>query len=368
MAAGSRIRIGVIGANPAYGWSPMAHLPALRSLPEFDLAAVCTAHAETARASAEKFGVKLAYHDYQKMLREAELTAVAIIVRVPKHYELAAAALDAGKHVFVEWPLGATLAETIELAARARSKGVRSMVGLQGRFAPQIARLHQLIAEGYAGEVVTSRMTQYAPGALQRPSDRTWQRDRQLGATTLTIVAGHALDYFCHAVGEFREVSAAVSTQVKQWHEVDTGRDVDVTAPDNVLVSGRLENGAAASVHVASVPWHGGGYRIQVFGRAGSLFVTQPGPGYGWISGLQLSGARSDDKAVAEIKCDENGDIPAAVPPGAPRNIARLYRAFARAIATDQSVGPDFDQAVRRYTLLDAIQRASDTGVRQVVL
>lgn len=345
----------------------MAHLPALRSLPEFELAAVCTAHPETARVSADKFGVRLAYHDYQKMLREAELAAVAIVVRVPKHYELAVAAIEAGKHLFVEWPLGATLAETRELAALARSRRVRSMVGLQGRFAPQIARLRKMIAEGYVGEVATARMSQYASGALQRPSDRTWQRDRQLGATTLTIVAGHALDYFCHAVGEFKEVSAVVSTQVEQWHEVDTGRNVDVTAPDNVLLSGKLKNGATASVHVASVPWHGDGYRIQVFGRGGSLFVTQPGPGYGWISGLRLMGGKSEDKGVAEVVCDDDGDIPAVVPSGAPRNVARLYRAFAKAIATEQPIGPDFDEAVRRYLLLDMIQRSSDTGVKQMV-
>ena len=51
-----KLKIGIIGANVGYGWSPRAHLPALLAMPDFELAAVCTAHEETARESAAKFG------------------------------------------------------------------------------------------------------------------------------------------------------------------------------------------------------------------------------------------------------------------------------------------------------------------------
>jgi predicted dehydrogenase len=65
-----------------------------------------------------------------------------------------------------------------------------------------------------------------------------------------------------------------VSTQVPQWHETDTDRLVDVSAPDTILVSGKLANGAVASVHVASVPWHGSGMKVEVYGREGTLVAT----------------------------------------------------------------------------------------------
>ena len=52
----NKLRVGIIGANVDYGWSPRAHLPALLAMPDFEVVAVCTAHEETARESAAKFG------------------------------------------------------------------------------------------------------------------------------------------------------------------------------------------------------------------------------------------------------------------------------------------------------------------------
>ena len=131
--AADRIRLGVIGANVEYGWTPRAHMPALANIPDFEIAAVCTAHEDTARQSAETFGVPLAFHDHREMLRQADLDAVAVVVRVPLHRQLTMDALEAGKHVYTEWPLGANLPEAREMADLARRRGVHTMVGLQGR-------------------------------------------------------------------------------------------------------------------------------------------------------------------------------------------------------------------------------------------
>ena len=122
----NKLRVGVIGANVDYGWAPRTHLPALLALPEFELAAVCTAHEETARASAEKFGAPLAFHDHQEMVRHPDIDVVAVVVRVPLHHRLTMDALEAGKHVFVEWPLGANLQEAQEMADLAHARGVRT--------------------------------------------------------------------------------------------------------------------------------------------------------------------------------------------------------------------------------------------------
>jgi hypothetical protein len=73
-----RIRVGLVGADAAgQGWAPLSHLPALRLLPEYELAAVCTAHADTAAAAAAKYGVGRAFHDYKTLVREADEFAEA---------------------------------------------------------------------------------------------------------------------------------------------------------------------------------------------------------------------------------------------------------------------------------------------------
>ena len=364
--AEDRLRLGVIGANASQGWAPRAHLPALLALPEIELAAVCTAHESTARESAEMFGARMAFHDHREMLDRKDIDAVAVLVRVPKHHGLTMDALAAGKHVFTEWPLGADLAEAEEMAALARARGVRTMVGLQARCSPALLRMRELIDEGYVGEVLAGHMARFSAGVLTRTSDRTWQSDRALGATNLSIMFGHSIDALAMCLGEPNDVSAIVSTQVTQWLESDTGRMVDVTNPDNILINGTLTSGAVMSAHIAAIPWHDDGFRLQVYGREGTIVAT--GPENPQIGRVRLSGGRKDDSGLEELPIPERLTwVPNAVPEGPAFNVAQMWRRFAESIRTGEPAEPDFDSAVKRHRVLEAVQRASDTGVRQSV-
>ena len=212
-----KIRLGIIGANIHRGGAPRAHLPAIVASPEFELTAVCTTRMESAEESRQKYGAKLAFDDYHKMLAHPEIDAVAVVLRVPTHYQITKDALNAGKHVFTEWPLGATVEEATELADLAKTKGLRAVVGLQSRAAPAILHMKELVEDGYVGEIISCSMRLIRGGVLERPSGRTWPRDNELGAHTLTIAAGHSIDALRFVAGEFSEVSSIVSTQVDQW-------------------------------------------------------------------------------------------------------------------------------------------------------
>jgi predicted dehydrogenase len=107
--------------------------------PDVELTAVCTSRPESAEASARQYGAKLAFHDYRDMLACPDIDAVAIVLRVPSHYEPTRDAIQAGKHVFTEWPLGKDTAEAVELAALAKQQGVQAIVGLQARAAAGVA-------------------------------------------------------------------------------------------------------------------------------------------------------------------------------------------------------------------------------------
>src|SRR3990172_5458312 len=169
------VRVGLIGAGGR--WGPGAHVPALKGVSEAELYAVCTAHAETARAAADKFGVTRAYGSDKALNADAGGEAVDVAVRVPAHYELCKNAIEAGKHVFCEWPLGANTKEAEELAALARKKNLRTMVGLQRRAAPPFLYMRELIREDYVGQVLAVNMTLMNSGVLTRTSDRTWPRE-----------------------------------------------------------------------------------------------------------------------------------------------------------------------------------------------
>jgi predicted dehydrogenase len=357
----NKIRLGFVGANVRSNWSSQSHFPALLASPDVELTAVCTTRPESAEEARQAFGAKLAFHDFRAMAASPEIDAVAVVVRVPAHYEPTRAAIEAGKHVYTEWPLGRTTAEAEELTALARSRGVQTTVGLQARVSPTLLYMKEQIEAGYVGEVLSCHVTSMRDGPLERPSSRTWQRDASLGANTLTIANGHVIDALRFVAGNFARVECMVTTQTRQWYETDTQRLVEVTSPDNVLVSGQLASGAAASVHAAAVPWAGSGFRMEIYGREGTLVTT------GNVSSqrgemLRLQGARGSHE-LSDLEIPERFIyVPADFPRGDPFNVGQMYALFAEAIRTGQNRLPTFDTAVDLHRFIDTIKQASDTG------
>src|SRR5437667_9869405 len=151
-----KIRVGIIGANPDRGWAAQAHIPALKSMPEdFEITALSTTRRGSADAAGALFGVSAAYDDHRELVNSPNVDVVAVTVKVPHHLELATAALEAGKAVYCEWPLGNGLREAETLAALARKKGVLAVAGLQARSAPAVAYVRDLVKQGYVGEVLS---------------------------------------------------------------------------------------------------------------------------------------------------------------------------------------------------------------------
>src|SRR5258708_35569881 len=126
-----KLRLGLIGASVKGTWSSRSHLPALQAGSDMALTAVCTTKADSAEAARQAYGARLAFDDYNKMIAAPEIDAVAVVVRVPSHYAPAKAALEAGKHVYCEWPLGRMTAEAEEPAALATAQCLVTAVGLQ---------------------------------------------------------------------------------------------------------------------------------------------------------------------------------------------------------------------------------------------
>ena len=352
--------MGIIGASPTVGWAHRAHLPAVAAATGFELAGACTTRMETAEESARQYGARTAFDDYHKMLADPTIDAAAVVLRVPTPYDITKDVINAGKHVFTEWPLGKTTEEARELAALAKEKGVRAIVGLQSRAAPAVMHMKELVETGYVGDVLSCSLRQIGGGVLTRDSGRTWQREVELGANTLTISAGHSIDALRFVAGDFVRVSAQITTQVPQWHETDTDIMVDVTSPDTILVNATLENGAVASIYVSSIPYAGSGLTLEIFGTRGTLKATSAGSTN--VGGLRLEGVQGGND-LAEI------DIPARytyvteeMPKVAPFNVGQLYDQFGRGIRGEESNYPDFDTAVELHVLLDAIRKSSDEG------
>src|SRR3989475_5407932 len=158
MTTQSTLGVGIIGVSPVRGWAATAHIPALRVLPNYEIRALSGHSAESARAAGERFGVSAVFSDPKQLVSEPDVDVVVVTVKVPHHRELVSAALAAGKAVYCEWPLGRDVDDARAMATLAADQRVHSVVGLQGRQAPAIEFVQELLHDGYVGEVLSTTM------------------------------------------------------------------------------------------------------------------------------------------------------------------------------------------------------------------
>lgn len=362
-----KIRVGIIGANPARGWAHDAHIPALQALPDYEITALSTSRADSARAAAAKYGVAHAFDHHQGLVTCPEVDLVAVTVKVPYHHELVSAALDAGKHVYCEWPLGNGLAEAEDLAARARAAGVKAVVGLQARFSPAVRYVRQLVEESYVGRVLST--TLIGSGLVWGPAivkDHAYVADRRNGATMLTIPVSHSVDALCWALGEFASMRAFSANNFPEITVVETGETKPKDAADQIIIAGQLTSGATANVHYRGGTTRGTGLLWEINGSEGDLQLKGPG-GHLQMMEPEVFGGRGDDQGLKPLP------VPAAhrwVPAALDQqpfavNVAQAYAQFAEALANGGGDLPDFDDAVRRHRWVAAVEAAAETGTAQ---
>src|ERR1019366_9128880 len=139
-----------------------------------------------------------------------------------------------------------------------------------------------------------------------------------------------------------------------------SGTLLDVTSPDNVLLSGRLANGAVVSVHVGAIPFAGSGYRMEIYGRNGTLVAS--GNDSPQLGEVVLHGAQVGNTQAPMAVPDRFSLVAPGTPSGEAINVGQMYTLFAQAIRTGESRQPTFETAVDLHHLVDAIRQASDTG------
>jgi predicted dehydrogenase len=362
----SKLGVGIIGVNPAWGWAATAHIPALRALPNYEIRALSATSPEAARAAGEAFEVGAVFSDHDELVAQADVDVVAVTVKVPHHRELVSAALAAGKAVYCEWPLGRDLADARAMAALAAEQGVRTIAGLQARQAPAIEFVLELLREGYVGEVLSTTMIGVSvPGDIVIQPN-VYMLDGTNGANLLTVAVGHSLDTLNHVLGEFADLSAVTSIRRPLITAEQTREQIVKTAVDQVAVIGTLTSGVTASIHVREAVAGGTGFLWEINGTDGTLRITADAA-LPEIFPLMVAGARGGGEP-AELA------VPAALTQkwpaltgleGAPAfNVGRTYAAFAADIENGTHTVPDFADAVRRHELLAAIERSAASGER----
>lgn len=364
-----RLKVGIVGVQPERSWAARAHIPALRFLSgTFEIAGVANSTKASGEAAAMAYGLPRAYANVAELIAAPDVDIVTVAVKVPPHYEIVRSAIEAGKHVYCEWPLGNGLSEAEEMARLARAKGVLGIVGTQARVAPEIEHLKRLIEGGFVGEVLSTTLVAYggaALGAAVIPDKKTYGYllDNANGATLLTIPLGHTIAALGDILGQIAELSAVLATRRHYVLTEDTGEKLPVSSPDEVLVSGILVSGAPISIHYrGGSPRNGDGLSWEIHGTKGDIRVSGSS-GHTQMVQLSLSGIRGDEKIMRPL------DVPAPYRLGWPLetesgNVARVYARMARDIRDGVNTAPSFADAVEVHRVIDAIAQAAESGDR----
>jgi len=364
---GQRIRVGFAGVQPGRSWAAVAHIPALRALEQdFEISAVANTTLASAEAAARECAIPRAFGSVDEMVASDAVDLLAVTVKVPHHFDIVSKAIAAGKHVLCEWPLGNGLKEAEDLARLAREKGVLAVIGTQAAVAPEIARVRQLIAEGRIGDVRSTSIVAYGGSVAsdEIPQVYAYMLDRKNGANMLTIPVGHTLAAMRSVLGDFASVSAILATQQGSARVRETGQILPRSAPDEVLLQGRLVGGTLASLHFRPGSGRPNGFVWEISGSEGAITVA------GEMGNLQMTGLT--------VTLLREGGNPEPVDPllpadstlprhPVPRNVACLYAMIAADLKHGRRSAPNFDDAVQTHRVIAAMERASAEG-RQVTV
>ena len=191
----SKVRIGVAGANGAFG---SKHLDALSQIDNVEIVAAMATTLEKANGVADKYSIPNRFDNYDDMLGLSDLDAVILATPTQIHAEQGIKAMAAGKHVLIEIPMADTLADSEALVAKQKETGLVAMAGHVRRFNPSHQWVHNKIV---AGELSIQQMD-IQTYFFRRTNMNAKGEPRSWTDHLLWHHACHSIDLFRYQAGE----------------------------------------------------------------------------------------------------------------------------------------------------------------------
>lgn len=227
--------------------------------------------------------------DYNDVLNHPDVDVVSICAPNFLHAEIGIAAAKAGKHFWIEKPVGRGYDETAAVQEAAVDAGVITSIGYNYRHAPAVEHARELIASGRLGRITNVRAVFFSGYASEPNGALSWRFDRKLAGTgVLADLFSHATDLCQYVVGPIAEVTALTSTVYTQRPKLAMGSATHFAVIENGEM-GEVENEDYAAALVRFGPSARGagavgtiessrvavgpecGYQIEVYGTEGSL-------------------------------------------------------------------------------------------------
>jgi len=291
MSSTDTVRIGVIGAG---GIFRSRHFPALSSFDDAEVVAVANRSEESAREIGEEFDLDADYGDDPwAVIARDDVDAVMVGTYPYKHHTYGMAALEAGKHTFVQARMATSLEEAKELYARGEETGLVTQVCPSPFAMKGDAYVQRLLDEGYVGDVNYVR-AHVINGASVDPDDPLSWRDQERFQGVNAHLVGILVERLHGWVGRAETVSALADTVVEERPLPDGDGTGRVTMPDVVAINCELENGATASYDFSGHAPHSPDNQVEIYGDEGTLIYE--------LADDTVRGAKVEDDGLSELE------------------------------------------------------------------
>ncbi|MET9972309.1 Gfo/Idh/MocA family oxidoreductase [Streptomyces sp. NPDC006356] len=349
------------------------HYPALSLRPE--LVAVAEDVPGRAEEAAAQFGFASTTRDWREVAADPRVRAVSITAPNFLHREIGVTMAEAGKHIWIEKPVGLTAEDARAVADAAAKAGVQSAVGFNYRNAPAVETARDLIAAGEIGTVTHVRIRLFSDYAAHPQGALTWRYERERGGSgVLGDLASHGVDLARFLLGDIERLTAdtaifvperARPTGATAGHTLATGELGPVENEDYVNCLLRFTSGARGVLEASRVSvGEQNNYGFEVHGTKGAVFWDFRRMGELGIS----RGTSYQDQPVSTVYVGPGDGEFGAFQPGAANamgyddlKVVEAYR-FLRSVAEGTPQGATLDDAVRGAAVLDAMARSAESG------
>ena len=335
----AEIRLGIIGCN--YGRNVL--LPAFRA--DARVKAVALAGTDAARTAeiAREAGVPKAHADWRALIDDEDVDAVAVAVPPAAQAEIAIAALSAGKPVFAEKPLAASLQEARAMLAAADASRLPTMVDLDFHRIASWQRAKHLIDDGAIGALRHVAVHWHVENYSTRVRARNWKTLSASGGGVLGNFVSHCFHYLEWFAGPMARLSARLGG-------LPGDEDLQTTAAMALDFAG----GHIGSLSMSCASYLGSGHRVELYGEDGTMVLSNTTSDY--MRGFELLHARRPAAALAPVAVEDTED--ARYPDGRIAPAARLAKSFLDAIEGGGTAEPDFAAGCRVQQLIEAAERS----------
>ncbi|MBT1090339.1 Gfo/Idh/MocA family protein [Streptomyces sp. Tu102] len=366
-----------------FGWMGRVHTQAYARVPHHypqlslrpRLLAVAEEVPGRAEEAAAQFGFASTTRDWRDVAADPSVRAVSITAPNFLHREIGVAMAEAGKHIWIEKPVGLTAEDARAVADAAAGAGVHSAVGFNYRNAPAVETARELIASGEIGTVTHVRVRLFSDYAAHPQGALTWRYERERGGSgVLGDLASHGVDLARFLLGDIASLTAdtaifvperARPTGATAGHTLATGELGPVENEDYVNCLLRFASGARGVLEACRVSvGEQNNYGFEVHGTEGAVFWDFRRMGELGIS----RGTSYQDQPVSTLYVGPAQGEYGAFQPGAATSmgyddlkVIEAYR-FLRSIAEGTPHGATLADAVHSAAVLDAMSRSAESG------